>query len=318
MKTFSVLLCFSFASIIPIDLAEAKVDKALQQQRHTAQKERQEKRKERNQEIADATNSFREMTRHLKNEYQAQLKDLDTEFELTQVGLQADRDAKIANAEAEYQKKWSSLFMRPGKQWTPEALKEVEKEAKAYSDELFRLKKEAAENAHNEKMAIEEQKHALLKERDKNAMDRAASLGLTKDYQPILATAIGDELTKSDNQWNEREQKEVEKIQERNLQTVSEFMIGEKLREWERRNMDEDFTLTWDEKSELQKLETQQTFFNTLLMQSAREEKVGQQQFMDQFAELGKETKLIKIKYNQIRKTNEIKRREEKKKLQGR
>ena len=318
MKNFCYLLCFSFSFVVSLDFAEAKEDKALQQQRHTAQKERQEKRNQRNQEIADATKVFREMTRHLKNEYQAQLKDLDTEFELTQVGLQADRDAKIANAEAEYQKKWSSLFMRPGKQWTPEALKEVEKEAKAYSDELFRLKKEAAENAHNEKMAIEEQKHALLKERDKNAMDQAASLGLTKDYQPILATAIGDELTKSDNQWNEREQKEVEKIQERNLQTVSEFMIGEKLREWERRNMDEDFTLTWDEKSELQKLETQQTFFNTLLMQSAREEKVGQQQFMDQFAELGKETKLIKIKYNQIRKTNEIKRREEKKKLQGR
>ena len=318
MKTFSYLLVFSFAFVVSLDFAEAREDKALQQQRNTAQKERQEKRNQRNQEIADATKVFREMTRNMKSEYQARLKELDTEFELTQVELQGDRDGKIANAEAEYQKKWSSLFMRPGKQWTPEALKEVEKEAKAYADELFRLKKEAAENAHRERMAIEEKKHALLKEQDGKVMDHAASLGLTKNYTPILATPIGNELTKSEKQWNEREQKEVEKIQERNLQTVSEFMIGEKVREWERRNMDEDFTLTWDEKSELQKLEAQQTFFNALFMQSAQKEKVDQQSIMDQFAELGKKTKLIKIKYKQTRKTNEIKRREEKKKLQGR
>jgi hypothetical protein len=53
-------------------------------------------------------------------------------------------------------------------------------------------------------------------------------------------------------------------------------------------------------------------------MQSAREERVDQQHIMDRFAELAKETKLIKIKYTQIRKTNEITRREEKTKLQGR
>jgi hypothetical protein len=67
------------------------------------------------------------------------------------------------------------------------------------------------------------------------------------------------------------------------------------------------------EKSDLQKLETQQTFFNTLFMQSAREEEVAQQHIMDRFAELAKEQKFSKIKYDQIRKTNEIKRREGKK-----
>lgn len=320
MKKLCYLLVFSFAFIVAMDGAEAKVnkEKELQKQRNTAQKERQERRNERNRDLADATKSFREVTRNLKTDYQARLKDLDTEFELKQVELQADRDAKIANAEAEYQKKWSSLFLRPGGPLTPESIKELEKEARAYSDELFRLKKESAETAHKEKMAIEEQKHALLKEMDEKAMDQAASLGLTKEYPPILATPIGDELTRSEQQWNEREQKEVEKIQERNLQAVSEFMNGEKLREWERGNLDEDFKLTWDEKSELQKLETQQTFFNTLLMQSAQAEKVDQQHIMDQFAELAKEQKLIKIKYDQIRRTNEIKRREEKKKLQGR
>jgi len=318
MKKLCILLFLSFAFIVPLDLAEAKVDKELQKQRNSAQKERQESRNERNRDLADATKSFREMTRNLKSNYQARLKDLDTEFELKQVELQADRDAKMATAEAEYQKKWSSLFMRPGGPLTPETIKELEKEARAYSDELFRLKKESAETAHKEKMAIEEQKHALLKEMDEKAMDQAASLGLTKEYPPILATPIGDELTRSEQQWNEREKKEVEKIQERNLQAVSEFMNGEKLREWERGNLDEDFKLTWDEKSELQKLETQQTFFNTLLMQSAQAEKVDQQNIMDQFAELAKEQKLIKIKYAQLRKTNVIKRREEKKKLQGR
>jgi len=318
MKKLCYLLFLSFTFIAPMELAEAKVDKAFQQQRNTAQKERQERRNERNQEIADATKSFRDMTRSLKTDYQARLKDLDTEFELKQVELQANRDAKIANAEAEYQKKWASLFMRPGGQWTPEAIKELEKEAKAYSDELFRLKKESAEIAHKEKMSIEEHKHALLKEMDEKAMDQAASLGLTKEYPPILATPIGDELTRSEQQWNEREQKEIEKIQERNLQIVSEFRNGGKLREWERGNLEEDFKLTWAEKSELQKLETQQTFFNTLLMQSAQGERVEQQHIMDQFADLAKEQKLIKIKYDQIRKTNQIKRREEKKKLQGR
>lgn len=318
MKKLCFLLFLSFAFIVPLDLAEAKEDKELQKQRNSAQKERQESRNERNRDLADATKSFREMTRNLKINYQARLKDLDTEFELKQVELQADRDAKMATAEAEYQKKWSSLFMRPGGPLTPETIKELEKEARAYSDELFRLKKESAETAHKEKMAIEEQKHALLKEMDEKAMDQAASLGLTKEYPPILATPIGDELTRSEQQWNEREKKEVEKIQERNLQAVSEFMNGEKLREWERGNLDEDFKLTWDEKSELQKLETQQTFFNTLLMQSAQAEKVDQQNIMDQFAELAKEQKLIKIKYAQLRKTNVIKRREEKKKLQGR
>jgi len=319
MKNLYFLLFLSFAFILPMNLAEAKVDKEkeLQKQRNTAQKERQESRNVRNRDLADATNSFREVTRNLKTDYQARLKDLDTEFELKHVELQADRDAKIANAEAEYQKKWSNLFMRPGGPLTPETIKELEKEARAYSDELFRLKKESAETAHNEKMAIEKQKHALLKEMDEKAMDQASSLGLTKEYPPLLATPIGDELTRSEQQWNEREQKEVEKIQERNLQAVSEFMNGEKLREWERGNLDEDFKLTWDEKSELQKLETQQTFFNTLLMQSAQAEKVDQQHIMDQFAELAKEQKLIKIKYSQIRKTNEIKRREGKKKLQG-
>ena len=70
--------------------------------------------------------------------------------------LQAERATKIAEAEAEYQKKWTSLFIRPVGQMTMEALKEMEKEAKAYSNELFRIKEEAARIAHKGKMVSEE------------------------------------------------------------------------------------------------------------------------------------------------------------------
>ncbi|MGD9849727.1 MAG: hypothetical protein AB7T38_00535 [Nitrospirales bacterium] len=298
-------------------LAETKEDKELRKQRQEAQKERQELKNERNREIADATRSFREFARNLKKEYQSRLKDLDLDFELKQVELEADRKAKMANAEAEYQKKLTGLFLSPEKEWTPESLKELEKDAKTYSDELFRLKKEAAQIAHNEKMTVEDQKHALLKEMDSKAMDYAASLGLTKDPQPLLATPIGGELTRQEEQWNTREQKEVETIRTRNLQTVSEFRNGEKIREWERRNMEEDFALKWEEKSELHEVESQQTITNTFMLQMTQGQKVDHGDIMAQYAELAKKNKLIKIKYDQIRKKNTINRREEKKKLQG-
>ncbi|MDR4493421.1 MAG: hypothetical protein R3B74_03175 [Nitrospirales bacterium] len=226
MKNALPLLLFVLGFVLSINLVEAKEDKELRQQRQAAQKERQELKNERNREIADATRSFREFTANLKKEYQGRLKDLDLDFELKQVELEAEREAKIANAEAEYQKKLTGLFLSPDRQWTPEALKVLEKDAKAYSDQLFRLKKEAAEIAHKEKMAIEDQKHVLLKEMDSKAMDHAASLGLTKDPQLLLATPIGGQLTRQEEQWNEREQKETETIRTRNLQTVSEVRNG--------------------------------------------------------------------------------------------
>lgn len=316
MKNILALSLVSMVLIIPVSHIQAKEDKELHKQRQAAQKERQAEKTERNREIADANKSFREFIQNLKYEYPALLKEVDTEFELKQVDLQAERDAKIAQAEAEYQKKWSSLFMRPGGAMNMDAIKEMEQEAKAYSDELFRLKEEAAQIAHKERMASEKQKHALLQELDNRAMEEAASLGLTKKYEPILATPIGDELTRQEKQWNEREEKEIERIHERNLQMLREFRTGGKVREWELNNLDKDFHLQWDEKRELQAVESQQTFFNSLLMQAAQGAEVNQQEIMAKFAELAKQTKLIKIKYDQIRKKNSITRREEKKKLQ--
>jgi len=316
MKFSLTILLVTVALIIPANQIHAKEDKELQKQRQEAQKERQAEKTERSREIADATKSFREFSQSLKNEYPALLKDVDTEFELTQVDLQAERAAKIAEAEAAYQKKWTSLFIRPGGQMTMEALKEMEQEAKAHSNELFRIKEEAARIAHKEKMASEKQKHALLQERDTRALEEAHSLGLTKKYEPILATPIGGELTRQEEQWNEREEKEIEKTHTQNLQIVREFKNGAKLREWELSNMDKDFQLTWDEKRELHTIESQQIFFNNFLMQSAQGAEINQQEIMAKFAELGKQTKLVKIKYDTMRKKNSITRRGEKKKLQ--
>jgi hypothetical protein len=310
------IVLVSMACFIAVSPADAKEDRGLQKQRQAAQKARQSEKREQNREIADATRSFREFTRDLKDETRASLKDIDTEFELRRLDLQAERDSRIAEAEAEYQKKWSSLFQRSaGGQINPEALKEIEREAKAYSDQLFRLREEAAQIAHKEKMVIERKKHALLQEMDRRAMDEAASLGLTKKPVPVLATPIGGELTRQEKQWNEREEKDVERTHEQNLRLVREFRTGEKLRAWELDNLEQDFQLASEERRELHAIESQHTFFNTLLMQSALGAEVNQQDIMARIAELAKQTKLVDIKYDTIRKKNAITRREEKKKL---
>ncbi|MDR4493422.1 MAG: hypothetical protein R3B74_03180 [Nitrospirales bacterium] len=80
--------------------------------------------------------------------------------------------------------------------------------------------------------------------------------------------------------------------------------------------MEEDFALKWEEKSELHEVESQQTITNTFMLQMTQGQKVEQGDIMAQYAELAKKNKLIKIKYDQIRKKNTINRREEKKKLQ--
>lgn len=316
MKNCLTILFVTIALIIPISQLHAKEDKELKKQRQAAQKERQAKKTEQNRENADATKSFREFTQNLKMEYSDLRKNIDLEFEFKQVDLQAERQAKMSEAEAEYQKKWSSLLMNPGELTNKDSLKKMEQEGKADSDELFRLKEEAAQIAHKERMASEKQKHALLQEMDNRAFEEAASLGLTKKSAPIMAMAIGGELTRQEKQWNEREEKEIEKIHIRNLQSIREYKNGQRLREWESKNLEEDFRLKWEEKRELHALESQLTFSNSLLMQSAQGGEVNQQEIMAKFAELGKQTKLVKIKYNTLRKKNSIKRRIEKKKLQ--
>ena len=107
------ILFLTLAFIVPINVTSAEDAKELRKQRQEAQKKRQAAKSERAKEINEATKVFREFTRDLKNEYQLMLKDLDTDFELMRVELQAEKDANIATAEAEFQKKWSALFLRP-------------------------------------------------------------------------------------------------------------------------------------------------------------------------------------------------------------
>jgi hypothetical protein len=233
----TLALCFTLGK------AAAAESKELRKQRQVAQKERQEKKKQRAAEIAEATTSFQEFARNLKTETQEKVRELDVEFELKRVELKADETAKVAVAEAEYQKMLASLFMKPGVQFDAETTKKMQADGKVYADELFALQKESAEVLHKEMMSNEKQKNALLMQMDQLALEKAASLGLMKDYDPILATPLGDGLTKQEEQWNDREYKEVAKIKERNQYTISEFENGATLRAWEIKNRNEDFVL---------------------------------------------------------------------------
>lgn len=293
--------------------ATADESKELRKQRQAAQNERKTQKSERSKEISEGTKDFREYVRDLKMDYQEQVKELDTEFELQRVELKADHDARVAGAEAEYQKKLSSLFMRPGAEFDDQAIKQMQAEGKAFADELFALKKQSAEELHREQIAKEERENALLSERDRMALDEASALGLTGKYSPILATPIGDGLTKEEERWNERERKEVVKLEDRNKKTVSKFRNGEKLRKWEIGNLNEDFKLTWDEKAELHALDSQQIFYNAMFMQAAQGGQVDQQKLMADMAEINEKKKLITIEYRKVRDKNRITRREEKK-----
>lgn len=305
------LLALALLSLL--DPATADDSKELRKQRQAAQKERQTQKSERSKEISEGTKDFREYVRDLKIDYQEQVKELDTEFELQRVELKADHDARVAGAEAEYQKKLSSLFMRPGAEFNDQAIEQMQAEGKAFADELFALKKQSADELHREQIAKEERENALLSERDRMALDEASALGLTGKYAPILATPIGDGLTKEEERWNERERKEVVKLEDRNKKTISKFRNGEKLRKWEIGNLNEDFKLTWDEKAELHALDSQQLFYNAMFMQAARGGQVDQQKLMAEMAEINEKKKLIKIEYRKARDKNRITRREEKK-----
>ncbi|MEN8213164.1 MAG: hypothetical protein ABFR19_02275 [Pseudomonadota bacterium] len=293
--------------------ALADDSKELRKQQQAAQKERQAQKNDRNKGINGARKELRATIRDMKLGYQEQLKDLDTEFELRRVELRADHDARVATAEAENQQKISSLFMKSGFAFDDESVEQLQAEGRAYSEALFALKKQSAEELHQEQVANTERKHALLQERDQGILDKASALGLTADYPPILATPIGDTLTSQEEKWNEKERREVQKLKERNAKTLSEFRNGETVRKWEIAVLQEDFKLTWDEKSELHALDSQQTLLNTLLMQPSAGGEADPQAFMTKITEINKEKTLINIKYKKIRDQNRIKRRKEKK-----
>lgn len=314
LKTGALSL-IALALVMLVNPAVADNDKELRKQRQAAQKERQAEKNERAKRINEATRSFQAFSRELKTEYQTMLRDLDTEFELTQVEIRAQRDAEIATVEAEYQRKLMSLFTAPGATGDMQQLAE---DNRAYAAELFDLRKRFAQASQEERIANEKRKHELLLERDQRALDEAAALGLTEDYAPIRATAIGDGLIRQEENWNTREEKEVVRLKERNLRTVAEFANGKNLRAWELGNLDQDFQLQWQEKAELHAVSSETLLHNTMLMQATQGGEVDQQEIMARVTELNKKNQLIRIKYKKIRDQNRIKRREEKRKLQGR
>jgi hypothetical protein len=312
---FLAVVCLGF--LLPLGMAQAQTDRELRDQRNAAQKERQAETTARNQQLSDATRVFREYARNLEQEYRERLRALDVEFELRQVQLQADQDRRVAVAEAELQKQWSALFMPTGSQDASDRLETMQEQAQAYSDELFRIKREAAEQLHREKMALVETQHGLLGEMDERILAEAESLGLTADYPPILATPIGGELTRQEEQWNQRAERDAERTRERNAATLSKYVNGERLRAWERANLEEDFQLLWAERDELRELDSQNAFFSTMMLQAGQGEEADPQALMERLSELRQQEQLIKIKYQQIRRENTIKRREERKLLGG-
>jgi hypothetical protein len=301
------MLLFVFNPVVAID------SKELRKQQQVAQKERQARKNERTKGINESRKVLKEYSHELKMEYQEQTKELDTEFDFRRVELRAIHEAKIAEAEAENQKKMSALFMTPGLQFDENTVEQLQAEGKIFADEVFAIRKQSAEVLHQEKIANEERKNTLLTERDSKVMDKASTLGLMQDYVPILATPIGNGLTEREEKWNAKEKKEVDKLKERSLKNLRDFRNGEKLRAWEIGVLNEDFKLAWDEKTELHALDSQQTFFNTLYMQSLQGKPVNSQDLMSEIAEINKKKKLINIEYKKIRDQNRIKRRKEKK-----
>ncbi len=292
-------------------------DKALRKERNEAQKQRQILKNERNKAIQAASREFREYSRELKKEYRERSSDLDVEFRLQQVGLKADRNAEIAIAESDMQQKITSLFFNL-QSADENTLEQVKDDLSNHAQAVFEIRKQSAQLEQDQKMENELAKHKLMSDRDQMVLGRAEELGLRQEYKPIRAKVIGDGLTRQEESWNAREEKDVKRLFESIQRLLAEFIYGTKLREWEMANKEEDFKLLWQKKSELQKVNSEQTFYNSLLFQSTGNAETDQQEISKRIAEYSKQIRLINIKNKKISDENRIKRRQQKKKIMGR
>lgn len=316
-RTIAAFLMLFALVALPAGTASAQSDKELRDQRSAAQKERNEQKRGRDRALSDASRELREHARELDTEYREKLRQVDVDFELKRVALQAGHQEKVAAAEAEFQKKLSAAMTAPGAEDLQQRMTRLEAEMKSMSAELFRLKHEAAGIEHKERMAVLARKHALLGELDQAVLRKAESLGLTREPAPILASPIGGELTRPEEQWNERERKEVKTIAERNRKVLAKYENGAKLRESERANAEEDFELDWAEKQELNELASRRMLFGAFVLQADPSKPADGQSLTDRLAEVERDEKLIKIRYDQLRKTKAIERREARRKLGG-
>lgn len=303
--------------VVAASAGTAPDDRQLRTLRSEAQRERQQQRNLRKQQLNDAGRTFRVDAGNLEADYKERARAIDTEFRLEEVALQAETDTEIAGLEAEMHKRLNSRVMAGTGEDMAQQMQAMEQEAKAYQDRLFEARKRGAAKIHAARLRAEARKDALFLEMDQLALRRADELGLTTTPEPILAAPIGGELTPQEAQWNERELTEVERISDRHAKLLAGFRNGERLRAWERANLEQDFELDWQERSELQALESQQTFFNAFLLQSAETGAFDQQAYVERLADITEQQRLIKIRFEQVRRENQIKRREEKRALSG-
>ncbi len=312
MGTLLVLL----SSVNSINIYAAD-EKALRAERYEAQKQRQQQKNERQSKNRESFAQFRRFTNELKLEYKEKSRSLETQYRLHKVELKAQRDMKIAEAEADMQQQINQLFINPQNSDNKEAAKKLRTEMKAHADKVFAIKKQAAEIEHKEFINNETSKHKSLSERDKIALDKAKALGLMDKYSPILATPIGGSLSRQEEQWNEKEKIEVEKLYKSNQRQLAEFIHGAKIREWEIANKNEDFKLKWDKKSELNELNQEQAFYNMLLVNPAGHSQASRKEISENIADMRKRNRMINIKYKKINDQNRIKRNEERRKMRN-
>ncbi len=313
MKNVLSLITLAIVFFFQPNHAVAADDRELYKQRLEAQRERQQRVNERNREINDARSDFRVFAQEIKQDYREQTRSVDTELELRKVDIKADHDARVADAEAEYQSKIMSVYVNPESANSPRTPEQLSADTKAHADTLFSLKKQYAEALHAEVMAIEKKKDALWTEMDQRALEKAAALGLTGTYQTILAIPIGGELTKQEERWNEREKKAVMKHEEQNRKLLAEFRNGAKLRQWQMDNLEEDFRLSWEEKGKVHALDAENKVLNSMITGAGQGGQVDQAQWMKQMQELGAEKRKINTEYRKIRDRNRIERREHRK-----
>lgn len=317
----SFLLVIALSVFAPYGAAIAADSKEVKAQRRDAQKQRQQQKNERNKKNNLALREFRQFAQTLKKEYQQKARDLDTEFRLSKVDLNAEHQSKVAAAEAELQQSMMQMMLNPQqeREQQKQVLEKLRADLKTHSDKVYELKKQAAQVLHQAMIENEQQKHRLMSERDSMALDQAKSLGLQDRPKPILATAIGEGLDKTEIRWNDREQKDVEKLYQANQRQLGEFIWGAKLREWEIENKREDFNLEWQKKDELHKLNSENNYYNLFLPQLASGgSQADQKEVAQRMSEISKQNKLINIKYQKINKKNKIRRNEQKREIMGR
>lgn len=316
MKKLNCIVSILTVFFFPLLDASAIESKDLRVQRLAAHNKRLAKKRQRTDEIAKARKSCNLFERDLKAAYKPKLKELDTEFNLKRVELEADAKAKMAELEAENRKAMMRYLMKPEKLHNRETIDKIKAEKSGYMSKLFALQKTSDKAIHEERIANEKRKNAILKQRNQLALDKAESLGLMQEYAPILARPIGGGLTKSEERWNEQEKKNAARINKNNRGIPRKFERDEKIREWRIQNLTADFNLRCRENEERHKIDSEIMLYDALIIYSKKNATgTAQREYLSKLSDLDKKKALIRIKYEKIKEQNIIKRRAEEKKI---